>query len=346
MRILIINDTIDYQHHGCFATSTALRRLLRERFPLAEISGNDLASRNVLECLPIGMNRRILMRQIVPFSNPPPDLVVVNGEGTLHACTRRVKKRNGAFILRLLQLEQAQRQGIETWVVNHSLFVIRPDYLELLREVYPHCSHVAVRDPYSWPVARALHPRAVQAADCALLTNRTEPERASALAGAIVLTDSSSHWSEQCYQRLKSVIARLAASGRTVYYISIFTHGRDAGKARRLGIPYIAFPTLDALLANLQTAEFLLTGRFHMAVFAALYAVPFVMLRANTDKNEALTAMLSIPVPCMNPSVDDLDRMWQVTSEAYARQDELRDLLQTQLPRLRQAARLNIPFDS
>jgi len=345
MRILILNDTIGYQHHGCFATSTALRRLLLERFPRAEISGNDMAAGNVLECLPIDMSRRKLMKQIVPFPDPLPDLVVVNGEGTLHACTRKVKKRNGAFILRLLQLGQAQRQGIETWVVNHSLFAARPDYLELLRAVYPHCSHVAVRDPYSWPVARALHPGAVQAADCALLTEKPEPEPASELAGAIVVTDSSSHWSERCYRRLKYVIDRLAAAGRPVYYISIFTHGRDTGKARRLGIPYIAFPTPDALLANLQTADFLLTGRFHMAVFATLCAVPFVMLRANTDKNEALAAMLTLPVPCMNPSVDNPDRMWQVASEAYAGRDELSDSLQAQLPRLRQAARLNILSD-
>jgi polysaccharide pyruvyl transferase WcaK-like protein len=345
MRILVTNDTINYPHHGCFATSTALRRLLHERFPHAQISGNDMPSRNVLECLPIGVSRRQLMKQIIPFSPPLPDLVVMNGEGTLHACTRQVKKRNGAFILRLLELQQAQQQGITTWVVNHSLFTTRPDYLDLLREVYPSCAHVAVRDPHSWPVAHGLHQGTVQAADCAFLTELPPPNPISALTGAVVMTDSSSHWSRQCYHRLRSIIARLRVSGQTIYYTSIFYHGRDAYKAQQLGIPYISFPTLEALLAHLQTAAFLLTGRFHMAAFATLCAVPFVTLRANTDKNDALAAMLSLPVPCMNPAVDDADRMWQITSEAFAMRDELHDLLQAKLPRLREAARRNIPFD-
>ena len=172
MRILIMNDTSKVPHHGCIATSQGLRALVRERFPDASIQARPVRTRRVLEFLPVRTIERQFARNSGFLKDAAPDLLIVNGEGSLHAGGRKIRSRSGAFLFRLLEAERAMDLGSDAWIVNHSLYATRPDYMEVVRRVYPRLGRAAVREPLSLETFRRLAlPEPVQAADCAFLAD-------------------------------------------------------------------------------------------------------------------------------------------------------------------------------
>lgn len=349
MKILLLNDTLHVAHHGCQATSTGLRCLLQERFPGAEITPDHLHARRVWECLSVPLLQRQLFSQLIPVKGSRWDYVIANGEGSLHACGRPLKRRNGAFILRLLQMQQAMAQGARGWIVNHSLYSNRSDYLQLLRNVYGHLEHIAVREPFSYDVAcRVADHDVTQAADCAFLTPLPEPAAQSPLADSIVLTDSSIRSTGRSLQNLGQLCQRLRnLTGRPVVYLSILTDGRDAHRvAKPLGLPYHFFVDTATFLAHLQCSALVLAGRYHMAVFAALCGVPFLPMRANTPKNSGLLALLDYPVPCIDPEHLDIDSAVDAITRLLADGTTTRNFLTGQRERLRALARNNVPDHS
>jgi polysaccharide pyruvyl transferase WcaK-like protein len=345
MRILISNDTLSFPHHGCRATSTALRNLLGERFPGAVIESDATTAKSVLYFLPVKTAMWRVAAQAKGFCEPRPDLLVVNGEGTLHAMGRRLKRRNGGYVLRLLQAQRALELGVETWIVNHSLFFDRPDYQALLQEIYPRLAYAAVREPLSLENSRQLKDVEIAlSADCAFLTPLPPPAESSPLADALVMTDSSLRWKAEEFHRLKECLAILQRrTGRKAVYLSIFTDGHDRGRADRLGVPYIAFEKTENYLAHLQRVKFLLSGRYHTAVFSALCGVPFVPLQANTPKNSGLLALLNYPVPCLNPQEQSGDEMARTVLELYEKAEGLSASLKARREELKRLARANLP---
>lgn len=344
MRILLANDTATEPHHGCRATSTALRQLLLERFPAAEIVGDHLQAQTVYECLPLRMLRGKLSSQARPFAADHPDLVVMNGEGTLHAQGSPLKQRDGGYLLCFLQAQRAMDLGIPTWIVNHSFFAARRDYLDLARDQYRRLAYTAVREPFSYATISAFSPTNVQqAADCAFLMRLPAPAAHSPLANAIIFTDSSQRWDGTAYARLRQLSALLQTrTGCPVKYVSLYTDQRDTGRAARLGLPYYAFQDTEDFLAHLQRAAFVVSGRYHLAVFAARCGIPFVTFQANTPKNAALHVLLHYQSPCylpttLNPeqTADAMHRLWDARDAHHAH-------LLAQAGRLQALARKNV----
>ncbi|MBB5753921.1 polysaccharide pyruvyl transferase family protein [Prosthecomicrobium pneumaticum] len=120
--VLILNDTARQYHFGCFATSSALHNLLLDDgYSVATLPvtlTHALALPPTLAGLDPGAMRDAVQAAApaVAAALDQADLVVVNGEGTLHGLNRAPRN--------LLGLMHAAKVafGKRTYLVNHSLF--------------------------------------------------------------------------------------------------------------------------------------------------------------------------------------------------------------------------------
>ncbi len=99
----------------------------------------------------------------------------------------------------------------------------------------------------------------------------------------------------------------------------------------------------DEFLTQLESASFLISGRFHYTITAFALRTPFLMLSANTPKNVALSEMLDCEPPLCWDDPDlykkihrNFEQLNVGKSSPSYRRDE-------RLEHLRALARRNIP---
>ncbi len=306
-RILLLMDNRGDDNWGSQATTNALVGLLVERFPGAEVRGVPRS-----KCRPKGQIKRWLATTLAPglIGESPSnwalgalasswerevkwaDLVVVNGEGTLHPQPQAIR-----WICATTAL--VRRHAKPLWVVNCSLKCRGDETEPLFRAFFIAAEHVAAREPVSFEEMRAVGIAATQAADCAFLTQpapedetREILDRAGVRRPFAVMTGSASiHKWPLGHQR--EVLQSLKDQGLDVLYT--FSDRRDADNARLLGdLPTVS--NHEATFAQLTTiqsqAEILVGGRFHPTILAALVGTPFVAVPSNTHKMSGLMQML------------------------------------------------------
>lgn len=82
----------------------------------------------------------------------------------------------------------------------------------------------------------------------------------------------------------------------------------------------------------LQQCEFVLGGRYHMAIMAAAVGTPPLLLRGNSFKNEGLAAMLGLPWPVRG--IDEQDGIVADARELMANAPAIRDTLRRNVERI------------
>ncbi len=302
-RILVLMDNRADTNWGSQATTTALVRLLSSRFPGAEIRG---VSRSA--CRPENAIKRTLATALVQKGSrwaldalTQPwrqdfewaDLVVVNGEGTLHPQPQALR-----WICSVTQMARLHKKPL--WVVNCSL-KCRGDKTEpLFAAFFKQAEHVAAREPVSFREMLAIGASAVQAADCAWLTDpapvedaRTVVSNAGVIGDFAVMTGSASvqKWP---VAHQASVIAALRARGLDILY----THSdrRDVTNLAAVGLQLPVVTHREASFQQLTAiqglAKIVVGGRFHPTILAALVGTPFVAVPSNTHKMSGLMEML------------------------------------------------------
>jgi polysaccharide pyruvyl transferase WcaK-like protein len=230
------------------------------------------------------------------------DALVVNLEGTFHHHTV------GALALGAV-MAIAQRLGRPVWAVNGTVEGVER---WLLAETLACARYVAVREPRSRRSLAARGVRAVQAADCAFTapvppmdgcrsrSRRTalytpgvlaRPDQAGRLDAQVVLDHleilERRGW-DPVYLELEPAEAPLtAAVARTKRPI-----------VRTCDAPWPAF------LQLLSSFALVVSGRYHVLVFAASRGVPFVPLPSNTWKIEGLLDLLGSPAPVVRTGQD------------------------------------------
>jgi polysaccharide pyruvyl transferase WcaK-like protein len=263
------------------------------------------------------------------------DALVVNLEGTFHHHTV------GALALGAV-MAIAQRRGHPVWAVNGTV-----DGVErwLLRETLARVQYLAVREPRSrrWLAARGV--RAVQAADCAFTTpvppmdgsrsrfRRTalytpgvlaRPDQTAQLDATTVLdhleTLQRRGW-DPVYLELEPAEAPLTAA----------VAGRGWPIVRTADAPWPAF------LHLLTTFDLVVSGRYHVLVFAASRGVPFIPLPSNTWKIEGLLDLLGSPTSVVRTE-EDLSAALDMNPEGIR-------VPPARLARCRALAHRNVPAD-
>jgi polysaccharide pyruvyl transferase WcaK-like protein len=303
-RILLLMDNRGDSNWGSQATTSSLVTLLQARFPGAELRGLPRTA-----CRPEGQVKRSLATWLVQKGSPWAvdalsagwrdqfewaDLVVVNGEGTLHPQPQALR-----WVCTVSAL--AKRYHKPYWVVNCSLKCLGDPSQALFAEFFKGADHVAAREPVSFREMVALAPHAVQAADCAWLTEPAPVDEArlvlskAGVEGPFAAMTGSASVHKWPIEHQRSVVDALRARGLAVVYT--FSDKKDAGIAEQLGLPAVTHREADyRQLTTVQSlAEIVVGGRFHPTILSALVGTPFVAIPSNTHKMSGVMEMLGTP---------------------------------------------------
>jgi polysaccharide pyruvyl transferase WcaK-like protein len=348
--VLITNHTGQQPHLGCRATCHALERLLMERCAPREIVSERHSQKHNTATMYFGKAgmavRAARMQHAASYAAyRHADLIVVNGEGSIYS---KPWSRNGASSnQRRVDAYLAKKYlGKRVFIVNHTVASNHKRFDAFIQMAYPLMDYIAVREPISYDYLQGLGVTNVQqSADAIFSLEPPAPAQDSPLAGNILVCDSSSWtgWSGPRKKRVQDAVAHLQKQKLNVAYLSIYTDRRDAHFARELGLEYHSFENFADFMAHIQTAAFILSGRFHIGVFAALCAAPFLVFEANTYKTRGLSQLLGHPCPPLDFFRDSFDHIIESVARALAMKDDLRQYLMRQRPRLRELAMKNVP---
>lgn len=243
------------------------------------------------------------------------DLLLVNGEGTIH------DDSIGALTL-IGICAAAKRMGKKVALVNCSIFSLDEFLLDSLRGAVDYFS---VREPMTFRYLQANNIAAAQSADCLFLASRisessdTPRPALSAKAPYVVYTpgvlSASGRISESA---IAADIKTIRNMGReVVYYVVEAEDEKYASVAAHAGasiLPLGAF-RWEQVQSSLAGAEWVVSGRYHINIFAAMAGTPFIPLETNTSKMQGLLELLgcrnSQPVRDWNRTgaVDDVASM-------------------------------------
>lgn len=319
MRVLLLNDTEEHYHWGCYGTSHAIKMKLRE-LGADEISSISVDEIRTMKAVPKrrddfgdsatfhARNRRLAEA----MDNC--DAVVINGEGTIHGL------RNAPRALLFSAYAAKKYCGKLVSIINHACFpkYFRPDVLDYYRAGYSACDYVAARDKSSTATINdLLGVKCVQAFDSLPLSIREIVDKLS------VPTDLPARYlclaGAANYSVLQSpVIARLLQEkypDHAAFFLAgsarggkLFEDIRAFRSLRRYlpGLQWLQATTFRDWLSYIKHAELLLSGRFHYTIAAACLATPVITFQSNTDKVAQLFAELGWP-----PAVPRVAEFWE-----------------------------------
>lgn len=355
---VLLNDTTDWYHWGCTATSLGLKSLIGERYDL-------------VDAIPI----RTTYGLARPPNSPPQfhdaaffkqhaadnadlyrrieraDCVFVHGEGTIH--------RLGRAAINLLYMAFAARRYLNkpVYVVNHSVYPdgSRETYdgaaFNFYRTIYAAFDYVAIRETISKGMADHFVSSAVQSFDCLplaverLLPETPKREKTLVIAGSIffrpvglaALVAFTNEMKEAGYRPAVLTGAQAEPAADEAAFAEAL-RGHDTGDWT-----YLDAKSLEEWLSTIGSAALLVSGRFHHSLAAFALRTPFVMLHSNTRKMNALAAMLGTPEPL---KYDDPDLGVLLEARAdHAQSEEFRRAVfrDDRIDSLRELARRNLP---
>lgn len=223
------------------------------------------------------------------------DCLVVNGEGTIHD--------DGVGALALVGMcVAAKRLGKQVRLLNASVFDLDPLLLKALRE---HVDDLAVREPISQRYLEIQGIKSRLSADCLFLAKekshslvrsgweRTKRSRVIYTPG--VLAGSGKIAAEAVGRDISALISE---GHEVLYYVVELEDERLAGAAHAAGARIIPLGAFDwrEVIPLLQTADFVVSGRYHINIFAILAGIPFVPMETNTKKMHGLLELIEASI--------------------------------------------------
>jgi len=166
----LLNDTTDWYHWGCHGTSLGLKHLLLTRFddvrPVSILATYERPAHPVPtfdDWDHAGKFTQFLLGWSGGDAVVESDVIVINGEGTLH--------RDKAGVRRLLYLAYAAKTHLKktVWIVNHTVSLFHAasyNYVRWYRRAYQAADYIAVRESGSQKAVEKLGATAELAFDC------------------------------------------------------------------------------------------------------------------------------------------------------------------------------------
>ncbi|MBL8587960.1 MAG: polysaccharide pyruvyl transferase family protein [Methylobacteriaceae bacterium] len=297
---LLVNYTAQSYHFGCFATSLPLyEALIEDGYVVSTMAVEDthaitLYPKSVEELDGDVFQRFLEANPIWRRALSRADLVVVNGEGTLHG------DYNTTRGLLMVAAHAATTLGKRVYIVNHSMFP--NDWAEAPPELDAYCRTAAsrvtgrvARDAASARIYAAWGVRAAQGFDCSPLfaAARGLTRPAGAEKGMLLLGNGvgwTTHVAEAFARGVRRAAEALPAFPRIGYLTGgLVSPAEDMVffKAMAPILPEmeIVHPTTaEGWIGAIAGARLTVTGRFHHAMAAMAVGAPFLAIRSHTPK--------------------------------------------------------------
>ena len=319
MDICILNYTGAQCHLGCQTSSYILEKELRRRFE-DEINFERVHStdQNIGCKVPESKSdfsniiEGILLNSKFVSPLKQADLVVLNGEGTLHWPTN-----NNRVWYWLACVEVAKQQfNLPVWVVNAAFYSDNNLFLSFCARTLQNVDFLATRDPGSFETMKKIGlDNAVQASDLTFLTpsridadieeyiaakfpswRKNKTERKIIFAGSSAIGGQTrSQWVDSYSAIIEELAHRYGSL--SILFITQLGMGGDVKLGQELALHYDCikcigsdFTPSEAVWLTRQ-ADVVISGRFHVNAMAVIAGTPAIMLPGNTPKNESLAKM-------------------------------------------------------
>lgn len=348
---LLLNDTSGSYHWGCYGTSMMIyNELISAGYSIRsfDVETTHYGLPNPPET---ASNLKFLefasqMKELNPFLHRQierADLVVINGEGTIHGFWSGTRKL--LSLIRILRLVYHKRVHL----INHSCF---PSGLQTEtfpeREVfYQEClkdlERVVVRDSLSKDVYKRLGINCDQGFDCLPLYDArfVSPK----IDGQSVVIGAASHWQEATAIRVASEINKHLGSSSSIRFLAGGFKSEPPEDlshylAMKSVIPNLQLyrpATFDDWMTAFRSAQILISGRFHHYIAALAAKTPSVIFGGNSPKSDAVATMFSHPL-AINENTD----AWQTTLAERIRNPVKTD--DKQVKQILELAKVNFSF--
>ena len=322
-KVLLINDTTKWYHFGCTATSKALKLAI-------EATGASLQTISITETYKIvgapttksgfldkaNFQSFVLVNRELMEAIRDNDILVINGEGTLHGL------RQAPLSLLYVAFAAKKFLGKNVEIINHSVYpqddlnLDKPEITEIYKLVYEHIDYSAIREPVSLELMQRLGVPGVQSFDCMPFYIREQYKFHGEKDQKTLLVAGSAAWLhlniassdrgniEEFEEGLSGFIQYLDQMSSQGYRIE-FLYGAAEYPAKddrefiaflepRLKTPWnvIEAKSLDEWLGHIERASLLVSGRFHHTIAAACLGTNFIILNSNTPKVEGMARVL------------------------------------------------------
>lgn len=318
---LILNDTSAAYHWGCYGTSTELRQSLEDLgytvtlFGVADVYALKTPPKNDRHLVEEGFRRVFLS------DNPhlhdafsQTDLVLVNGEGTLHGVSQAA--------LNLLYISNLAKTHFHKQVhlVNTSLYPcdwrpLEENVARLYRDMLSPLDRLVVREPTSLRIAQEMGVEAHQGFDCLPRhLHRTGQLSSASGDGAIILGGGLGLSPEVFASFLKDAESLIQdrplvyLTGAQGYPAQDDAEVIDALKSSGVNIQHQDVTTFEDWIAAIKNAACLVSGRFHHTIAAAFTGTPSLCFQAGTPKINGLCEALDFPNPIDSAAEDAVDQ--------------------------------------
>lgn len=238
------------------------------------------------------------------------DTIILNGEGTIHHA--------GVGALTLMGFcKIAKDLGKKVFVLNCSIFDLESFLLEALRNCV---DGIAVREPLSQRYLADHGIPATQSADCLFLMEGGDervldwPKLESSKKYALYTPGVLAAFGRVSGEGVRRDISKLRQAGYEVFFHVVETEDeRVAPDAAQAGARILPLGCLNwrQVPRFLRRMGLVVSGRYHINIFAALAGVPFLPLSTNTGKMAGVLELLSpnrkVPVREWGSATPDLD---------------------------------------
>ncbi len=286
--------------------------MLQERYPNAEIRSmsrdavhhlknwRSLAAKWLHQDNILGVLARIVALKPFIALTGWPQLIVVNGEGTLH-------EQSQSWLWLPIIDELARRSKADLDIVNATIVPGSAPFNNLLTTTFKSCRHIILREPFYAQHVMQLGAHVVQAADAACLADPNLEEADAALRrlgieGEFgILTGAANGRDWDIPAARKAIDEARKCVPQWVYCASTRTdrllHERTAPD-----LPLITEHDLSysGLIGLIQRATIHVGGRYHPTLFALLQGTRTVAIASNTGKIQGLTQLTGAPLAVLD----------------------------------------------
>ena len=336
-RALFVNDTSNWYHWGCTATSAVIRRQLKE-------IGYEVTAISIKQIV----NMQPRFEQLDDFQSDSffeefkqansalfdalsdHDLIMINGEGSLHGLS--------ATSLNLLYIAHIAKRwfGRNVQIINHSCYPLELTEWQnsvefnLYKQVYQQLDYVAIREPISHRLMDVGGISNSLSFDCMPLYIEHYRDQIEKVDRAGVVLAGSVSWLQDSLAAITKLVKYLQSKSIEV---TVLIGARDNIASDDVGfvnqlyaelsgnITVRVASTLQEWLQTLANTKLLVSGRFHHTIAAAMLDTAFVLLNSNTPKLEGIIELIGGDAPISYDDPDLFDKLCVAVDEKL--QDEL-----------------------